>query len=158
MCAFDNVIAMTDESAEAIEELIEVNTESSRYLDLAARVADNQHLAGLLRAIADDRRRLVEELIHAVPGRAAERTESGERMAAKIQRWWLDLRAGLNGGDPDVVLEEVARAEDLVKAAYEDVTSRAAGSSTAELLFNQYRAVKEQRDQILKLRAAASES
>jgi uncharacterized protein (TIGR02284 family) len=158
MCAFDNVIAMTDESAEAIEELIEVNTESSRYLDQAARVSDNQHLAGMLRAFADDRRRLVEELVRAVPGRTTERTATGERVAAKIQRWWLDLRAGLNGGDPGVVLGEVARAEDQVKALYEDVTSRAAGSPTAELLFNQYRAVKEQRDQILKLKAAVSES
>ena len=73
-----------------------------------------------------------------------------------VRRWWMEVRGKLNGGDDHVVLIEAERAEDTIKARYEEVLAEVAGNPVNDILLRIYSEVKRGHDRIRDLRDATA--
>jgi len=76
-------------------------------------------------------------------------------VAGRIHRTIMDWRDALGSG-PKLVLKEVERGEDYIKAKYEAVLTRTAGSAVTDTLNVQYEAVKRALNRVRGLRDTVS--
>lgn len=144
---------LNEETLDALEELIEINIDSSKGFAEAAESVDDERLESLFREMADTRRQYASELRAHVRRNDEEPEDDGSVMGT-IHRKWMDLRAAVNGGDATVVLIEAERGEDAIKEKYEDLLKETAGSAMNDVLMSQYSVVKSQHDKVRDLRDA----
>lgn len=141
-----------DESTiEALQKLVRYNVDACEGLKESAKAIDLPVAAELFRKIAEQRSDFAQQLQEYVEINDECAKEDGSAMAA-VHRAWIDVRAAINGGDPVPVLCEAERGEDYIKAAYEDVLKKTAGSAMNDVLTKQYAEVKIGHDGIRELR------
>ncbi len=136
---------------DALQDLIQINIDSARGFEEAARRVELESLKNLFAEIGRERETQAVELQQHVE-RSGERACDEGTIAAAFQRIWLDFRGRLAGGDPLVILSEAEKGEDQIKAAYEDVLVRNAGSAIQDVLTRQYLSVKVAHNKIRDLR------
>jgi len=142
---------LSQETQEAVQDLIQANLDSeSGFREVAGEVDDPQ-LSQLFVRMAETRKELARDLqAHVLMD--GERPRLDGSWLASLHRTWVDIRAKVSGGDPAVLLTEAERGEDYIKAAYEDVLKRTAGSALNDLLQHQYAEIKKGHDSIRELR------
>lgn len=138
------------DAAKKLYDLIEINIDSGKGFETAARATDSERLASLFWECAAERRAFAHELKQFLR-RNGERRESGSALGA-AHRWWLAVRSALQEGDEHAVLAEAERGEDVIKKRYEEILDEADGLPLHDALRRQYAAVKARHDLIRDLR------
>ena len=100
-----------------LDDLIITTIDSIKGYEHSAENADAQRYAGFFRAMAGERRGVV-DLLQAQSTRLGGAPADYGSTAATIHRRWEDLRHALGGGDAALV-KEVERGEDYLKEEYE---------------------------------------
>ncbi|WP_182869549.1 PA2169 family four-helix-bundle protein [Stieleria mannarensis] len=144
---------LNDTTITKLQTLIQTNLDSYQGFHEAAEQIDHAELSTLFRNLGNERSALASELQQYVEFNGQQAREEGS-VSAKMHRLWIGLRGKLNGGDPQVILNEAERGEDYIKQAYEDVLKETAGGAMNDVLTNQYAKVKAGHDQIRDLRDA----
>lgn len=144
---------LRDETIECLQDLIQINIDSSRGYRAAADEIENPRIASLFRECATERQAFSEELKRYVQMNAVEPKDSGS-IQGTLHRWWLEIRGTVQGGDEHAVLAEAERGEDAIKHRYEDAMRQIAGSPVGNVLMQQYESVKRRHDQVRDMRDA----
>ncbi len=144
---------LREETIEGLQDLIQVNIDSCRGYRAAADEIENPRIASLFRECATERQAFSEELKRYVEMNAVEPKDSGT-VQGTLHRWWLELRATVQGGDEHSVLSEAERGEDAIKHRYEEIMRSTTGSPVSSVLMQQYQSVKRRHDQIRDMRDA----
>lgn len=142
---------LTEESIANLQDLITINTDSVAGLLEAANEVEDPAVAKVFCETATERRNFADELKVYVEWNGEEACRE-KSFAAKVHQTWLSLRAKLNGGDAQVILNEAEYGEDQIKSAYEEVLKGNPGSAMSEVLHSQYAVVKKGHDRIRDLR------
>jgi uncharacterized protein (TIGR02284 family) len=150
----ESKLNLNTETLEAIQDLIEANLDSSKVLKEAAEAIDHDAMAPLFKRVAAARDTHAAELQRYVRVNQEEATDKGS-LAGDVRKQWLKLRSAINSGNPTVVLSEAEAAEDVIKAKYENLMVKTAGSAMNDVLMRQFREVKYHHDLIRNLRDAA---
>ena len=138
------------QTIDAIQELIEINIDSCNGFKQAAESTSDAPLTMLFQELAKQRFSQAAKL-QELTLRNDEDPISEGSIAGRIHRTIMDWRESLGGGTV-AVLKEAERGEDYIKAKYEAVLTRTAGSAVTDLLNEQYAAVKKAHDRIRDLR------
>jgi uncharacterized protein (TIGR02284 family) len=136
---------LNEETTTALQELIEINIDSYNGFKQAAAP-----LPCLLNELADQRLGQAVALQKLVI-RNDENPITKGSITGRIRRAILDWR-GAFGGSPTSMLKQAERGEDYIKAKYEAVLTKTAGSAVTDVLNHQYASVKEAHDRIRDLR------
>lgn len=144
---------LRDETIAGLQDLIQINIDSSRGYRAAADEIENPRIATLFRECATERQAFSEELKRYVEMNAVEPKDSGS-IQGTLHRWWLEIRGTVQGGDEHAVLAEAERGEDAIKHRYEEIMRDTAGSPMSSVLLQQYELVKRRHDQVRDMRDA----
>ena len=107
----------TNHDVSKLDDLIITTIDSIKGYEHSAEHADARRYAGFFRAMAGERRGVV-ELLQAQSVKLGGTPADYGSTAATIHRRWEDLRHVLGGGDAALV-KEVERGEDYLKEEYE---------------------------------------
>ena len=151
----ETVSTLTEDTIKGIQNLIEINIDSSKGFEEAADKIDNADIANLFRQCGRERDQYASQLKSIVLVNGEEPEDSGS-LKATAHRWWLNIRGTVQGGDEHAVLAEAERGEDAIKHRYEDTLKETAGSAVNDVLQQQYAGVKARHDQIRDMRDARS--
>lgn len=142
---------LSADARDAIRDLIQINSDSYRGFETAADAIENPAYEALFRRIANERRRHRDELARLVETDG----EKAGSFKGKLHRWWLELRAGVQGGDEHAVLAEAERGEDEIKARYESVLGSYDAAAIQKTLRAHQAEINRHHDQIKVLRDAS---
>jgi len=142
---------LTNETIDKLQTLIRYNIDSYNGFAESAEKIDHNGLTRLFNELASERSAMATELQNYVEWNDEDAVEEGT-IKAKLHRIWLDIRGKLNGGDPQVILEEAERGEDAIKAAYEQVLEDVSETPLNDVLVEQYARVKAGHDKVRDLR------
>ncbi|MCS7465490.1 PA2169 family four-helix-bundle protein [Stieleria sp. ICT_E10.1] len=142
---------LSDITIAKLQKLIQANLDSYAGFHEAADKLNHAELSAFFRNIGNERAAMASELQQYVEF-SGEKTQDDGSVAAKIHRLWMDIRAKLNGGDPQVILNEAERGEDHIKEAYEGVLKETGGGAMNDVLTAQYAKIKAGHDKIRDLR------
>lgn len=149
----ESVSNLNKDSIKGIQDLIEINIDSSKGFAEAADKVENPGIANLFRQCGTERKQYAKQLQDIVRDNHKEPKDSGTA-AGMMHRWWLDIRGTVTGGNEHTVLADAERGEDSIKHRYEDTLKKTAGSAVNDLLTKQYAGVKARHDQIRDMRDA----
>lgn len=149
----ETVTTLDKDTIKGIQNLIEINIDSSKGFTEAAEKVENTAIADLFRACGRERDANVAELKRITRINAEEPEDSGT-VRGTMHRWWLNIRGTVTSGDEHTVLADAERGEDAIKHRYEDVLKKTAGSAVNDTLTRQYAQVKSRHDQIRDMRDA----
>lgn len=135
-------------------ELIEVNIDSAKGFRQAATLCENPTLRPMFRDLARQRARFAQQLRTQVPADGNGAPEEGTWLG-KAHRWWTDVRNKMALDAGYSLLAEVERAEDRIKAAYEELGNETLGSPVRALLQAQHEEICAIHDRIRDLRDVA---
>lgn len=144
--------ALNEEIITAVQELIEINIDSYNGFKQAAKQTADTPLPCLFDELADQRVSQAVALQKLVIRNGEEPISEGS-IEGRIHRAIMDWRETLGGG-PISVLKEAERGEDYIKAKYEAVLTKTAGSAVTDVLNHQYAAVRTAHDRVRDLRDA----
>lgn len=139
-------------TVEALQELVRVNRESAQGFRDAAENVASPSLGYLFENVARVREQHASELLKYLRFQNAQSATTGS-MRATLHRWWLDLRAWANNGDPYTILAEVERGEDAIKDTYEKLLRDVAANPLGGVLHRQYAEILATHDHMHELRA-----
>ncbi len=142
---------LNPDTIQGLQDLIQVNLDSAKGFVEAAKRVESESLTKLFTELAREREQNATELQQSVERNGQHACEDGS-LAAAFHRVWLDFRGRLAGGDSLVILQEAERGEDHIKAVYEDVLVRTAGSALNSVITRQYSAVKAGHNKVRDLR------
>lgn len=144
---------MKPETVESLQELVRGLKDSTQYHIEAAEKIDDENVAGVFRNIADERKDMC-ETIGGFITLADETPEEDGTFGGTMRRIWTAFRAGLNSGDPTVVLIEAERAEDVIVNKFKDILPQIAGNPVNDMLHKYFKTVESGHDRVLELRNA----
>lgn len=147
----ETTLALRQHTIEKLQDLIASNLDSCEVLTEAASATEDLSLRALFSGLVAARTDFAKELQAYVRLNGEEAKDSGT-VGGAVRTQWVNFRAALNLKDPKVVLIEAERAEDSIKAAYEDVLKETAGSPLNAVLTTQYATVKAGHDRVRALR------
>lgn len=147
----ESVNTLNDDTVKGIQDLIEINIDSSKGFKDAADTVKNPRVATLFRECSTERDRFAGDLKNLVRING-EMPETKGTVKGAAHRLWLDLRGAVAGGSEHAVLAEAERGEDAIKHRYEATLKHTAGSAVNDILQRQYVQVKSRHDQIRDLR------
>lgn len=149
----ESVTTLNKDTIKGIQNLIEINIDSSKGFEEAAEKVENNTIADLFRTCASERRTYANDLQSLAIVNAKEPKTDGT-WKGTVHRWWIDLRGSIQSGDEHAMLAEAERGEDAIKHRYEDTLKDTAGSAVNDVLQRQYSGVKARHDQIRDMRDA----
>lgn len=136
-----------------LQDLIEINIDSSKGFKAAADKIEDQRIASFFRDCSAERDGFARDLSRYVSMNEREPKDSGTAKGT-VHRWWLELRGMVQRGDEHAVLAEAERGEDAIKERYEEVMKETAGNPLNNVLLSQYASVKSRHDQVRAMRDA----
>ncbi|MGP1346231.1 MAG: PA2169 family four-helix-bundle protein [Phycisphaerales bacterium] len=142
------------ETIDGLKKLVRMNHDAAKGFDAAADRADRSEVRTVLKLASQQRERFEGELMSSLEMTDADVPEGGSALGL-FHRCWLNVRAAINGGDTAAVLAEATRGEGALVDAYEEVLSSTGASPVDEMLRRQFVEVKETRDHLEALGAAA---
>lgn len=146
---------LSKETITGLQDLIQINLDSSKGLEAAADRIENERLSRLFRTMAPERRQFASELQEYVALNNVEPQDHGS-VKGTLHRWWLNIHGAVRAGDEHAVLSDAEAGEDAIKHRYEEVLKSTAGSPLQRILTEQYKRVKAGHDTIRDLRDAMS--
>jgi len=149
----ESITNLNKDTIKGIQNLIEINIDSSKGFDEAAEKIENPQIASMFRECGKERDRFAGELKTAAAINNVEPKDSGT-LKGTAHRWWLNIRGTVTGGDEHTILADAERGEDSIKACYEKTLKETAGSPLNDVLQRQYAQVKARHDQIRDMRDA----
>ncbi|MAO19145.1 MAG: histidine kinase [Phycisphaerae bacterium] len=149
----ESVSTLNNETISGIQNLIEINIDSSEGFRTAADKVENTDIANMFRQCANEREQNAAQLRSIIQVNGETPEDSGT-IKGTVHRWWLGLRGTVQQGDEHAVLAEAERGEDAIKHRYEDTLKETAGSAVNDVLQSQYTNVKSRHDQIRDMRDA----
>ncbi|MEM9944263.1 MAG: PA2169 family four-helix-bundle protein [Planctomycetota bacterium] len=144
---------MTDENVGHVQELIRGLRDSIEYHHEAAEKVEDDNVKQLFTEIVNERKTIVDTLSGMVAMNDESPVDDGSWLGT-MRKCWTTFRAGLNAGDPTVILIEAERAEDTIMAKFKSVLPKAAGSQINDVLLQYFEKVKSGHDRVLALRNA----
>ncbi|MDY1546717.1 PA2169 family four-helix-bundle protein [Luteibacter sahnii] len=144
----------TDHDIKVLNGLIETTIDSAEGYGEAAKDAHNTRYAAAFQQRASERRQVTQRLQQQVASLGGKPEDDGT-VLAKAHRMFVELRAKISSKDDTVIVDEVERGEDHIKAKYEDAlkdTDLSAG--TRSLVQEAYTSVKSGHDQMRDLKHA----
>lgn len=149
----ETVSTLREETISSIQDLIQINIDSSKGFNDAAEKIENHDIANLFRQCAAERDQYAGQLKSLIEVNGEDPKDSGT-IKGTMHRWWLNIRGVVQSGDEHALLAEAERGEDAIKARYEDTLKDTAGSAVNDVLQSQYASVKARHDQIRDMRDA----
>jgi uncharacterized protein (TIGR02284 family) len=151
--AVETKLALSEETINALQDLIRGNLDSHHGFNEAADRVDDPSLGRMFRRLAAERAAQSAELETLVEyqGRAPQRSGS---TGAALHRLWIDLRAMVTGGAAHALLSEAERGEGYLMQMYEEAIRDTAGSAVNDILQRHYAAVKAAHDMVREMREA----
>lgn len=140
-----------------LQNLIEINLDSSKGLETAADKIENERIADYFRTLAPERLRFAEELKSCVEMTGEEPRDHGS-VKGTMHRWWLNIKGTVSSGDEHTVLAEAEEGEDAIKDLYEEVLAETTESPMHTVLVQQYERVKAGHDTIRDMRDVMKKS
>lgn len=144
---------LNKDTLSGLQDLIEINIDSSRGFRAAADKIEDQRIASFFRECSGERDGFARDLSRYVAANAVEPKDTGSAKGT-LHRWWLELRGTVQRGDEYAVLAEAERGEDAIKERYEEVLKETVGNPLNNVLLAQYAAVKARHDQVRAMRDA----
>lgn len=142
----------TDQAA-ILNDLAQACFDSAEGFREAAEEVDNRPLTQLFRELSDQRSLFADELARLAAYKGTEPNTTHRSLSATARQWWMAARAKVAVDDVLAVLQEAERAEDVIKARYEDALQRyPTDSPIHERLVQQYDQVKAGHDRVRDLR------
>lgn len=151
----ETLTALSKDTIKGLQEIIEINIDSSKGFETAAEKVENRDIAMYFRRCGERRAVFAKELQQVVLQNGQEPESSGS-LAGGAHRWWLSLRGTVQNGDEHGILAEAERGEDSIKHRYESVLKDTAGSPLNAELQRQYASIKQDHDTIRDMRDARS--
>lgn len=127
---------LSEQAVAKIRDLIQVNVDSHKGFETVAECVDHLDTKLLFLDMAAERKRFADELHTRFAITHEDDCDDGT-FSAQMHRWWIELKSMITSGDRHAMLQEALRAEDKVKAMYEEVTPEIAGTSAYDLLLDQ---------------------
>lgn len=149
----ERVTTLSQEAIKGLQDLIEINIDSSKGFTDAAEKIENRDIASYFRRCGQRRDQFAGELQRTV-GDAGEEPKQSGSVSGAVHRWWLNLRGSVQGGDEHAMLAEAERGEDAIKNKYEQVIRDTTGSPLNTVLHRQYASIKQDHDTIKDMRDA----
>lgn len=144
---------LSKETIQGLQDLLQINVDSSKGLNTAAEKIESERVARLFRTLASERRQFADDLREFVTLNDKEPRDHGS-VKGTLHRWWLNLHGTVRAGDEHTVLADAEAGEDAIKHKYEEVLKGTAGSPLQKVLTEQYKRVKAGHDTIRDLRDA----
>jgi len=145
---------LSDEATRKLDDLIELNIDSSKGFEEAAERFDAPSLSSLFREHSAIRGRFAQELQTIVYANGERPSTSGTSLGT-MHRWWLGLRGQIASGEEYAILAEAERGEDAIKHKYEEVLKEGLGDSISQVIARQYVSIKEAHDSVRDMRDRA---
>ena len=136
---------------ETLNELIEVLKDGQHGFQTAAKDVKAPELAQVFEGYAKQRAEFTAKLQANVAALGADVEKSGS-VAGTMHRGWINLKSALSTNEPQAVLEEAERGEDVAVAAYKKALEKDLDAATRELVNSQSIAVKAAHDHVRNLR------
>lgn len=111
--------AKKDEIINKLSDLRETNKDLQQTYETAAENVAKEDLRSKFQAYSEKNGRFALELEQELE-RLGERSESKGSFVGTLHRGFMDLRSKLSGDDPQSVIEECARAENMAIQSYEE--------------------------------------
>lgn len=144
---------LSTETVSTLQELIQINIDSSDGFDFVADEMNHAMLSDAFRKIADERRQLADEL-SAIVSSTSEQPQRDGSYAASLHRCWTSCREMVSSNDLYALLAEAERGEDVIKQAYESALKETSTLPVNDVLHRQYDHVKTTHDRVRDLRDA----
>lgn len=149
------VLGLNDATVNKLRELRRLCVDSSKGFDECAELIKSPSLKELFLRLAEERRRMDQELENQIEWNDQAEEEEGSYLAA-WHRAWIKARDAVSSDSDAVLLSEAERGEDVIKQAYEEALQETAGSPIQPIVHKQYDAVKAAHDRVRDLRDAAN--
>lgn len=143
--------SMKPETIESLQELVSSLNDSVKYHIEASDKIDDDFVKSEFLAIAGERKDISETIGGFITLADETRAEEGTWLGS-LRTIWTAFRAGLNSGDPTVVLIEAERAEDVIKGKFEKILPEISGNPVNDMLHKYYLTVKAGHDRVLAMR------
>jgi uncharacterized protein (TIGR02284 family) len=147
----ETITQLEPETIDDLRDLIRANLDSAKFFREAAANVASPGLVDLFESVGRIRAKHASEL-QAYLRRNEVDAEVGGTLLGTWHRWWLDLRAWANAGDPTTVLAEVEWSEDAIKRTYELLLRRTAGNPLSPVLHRQFAEILVTHEQMHQLR------
>lgn len=134
-----------------LQQLIELNIDSSRGLQEAADLVKNAALHQILRSGSQTRLIYASELQELVAAGGDQPRTSGTKIGS-IHRWWLSIKSMVAQSEEREVLAEAERGEDVIKDAYATVLRENLGEPIRDVFVRHLEDIKKSHDRIKALR------
>lgn len=144
---------LNTETISTLQELIQINTDSSVGFDFVAKKLNHAMLSDAFRKIAEERRQLADELSVVVASHSAHPNREGS-YAAALHRCWTSCREMVSSNDLYALLAEAKRGEDVIKQAYESALKETLAPAINDTLHRQFEQVRMTHDRVRDLRDA----
>ena len=136
---------------DTLQELIETNRDGQNgYRDAAEHVSDAEIRSYFLEQ-SMERSRFAGELEDTIRDFGERNPDRSGSVAGTLHRRWIDIKAGLGGGD-HTILESVEQGEDSAKKAYEKAISASLPANVLEIVRRQFESVRAAHDHVKMLR------
>ncbi len=154
MTTSNSIPVISDEATRKLDDLIDLNIDSSKGFEEAAERFDEPQLSSLFREHSAIRSRFAQEL-QAIVYANGERPSTSGTTLGTFHRWWLGLRGQIARGEEYAILAEAERGEDAIKHRYEEVLEDGLGDSISQIIARQYVSIKEAHDTVRDMRDRA---
>lgn len=144
---------MSNETIEGLQELIQGLRDSVNYHTAAADRIDDDFVKRELLAITLERREIYQSIGGFIATANSNPVVTGTLLGS-LRTIWTSFRAGLNAGDPTVVLIEAARAEAEIARKFKEILVDISGNPINNVLLGYYENIKAGHDRIVALRNA----
>ena len=137
---------------ETLNDLTEVLKDGQHGFQTAAKDVKSPELAQIFQGYAKQRGEFAAKLQAHVSSLGANVEKSGS-IAGSMHRGWINLKSALSTNEPQAVLEEAERGEDVAVAAYRKALEHPdIDADTRNLITSQSTAVKAAHDHVRNLR------
>lgn len=154
--ALETKADLNKDTIEGVEQLVQMNVDSADGFEYVAKNINSDLLKISFEEICQERRQQADELAKYLSINDEKVNREGS-YAAALHRCWMKCREFISLNELHAVVAEAERGEDEIKAAYEDVLRKTAGSAVNDVLTKQYSRVKLTHDRVRDLRDGLKE-
>ena len=144
-----------DKTTEILNDLLKINNDRIVGYEKASDEASDLDLKTLFRGMADESRKIANELTLEINKAGGEPASGSTTSSGKIYRVWMDVKTTFTGKDRQAVLNSCEYGEDAAQTAYNDALSDSDLSAEyRELVLRQQKTLKTSHDVIKNYRDA----
>ena len=140
-----------EDTIHELNDLIQICKDGEQGYQTAADNVQNTELETMFRGYAKQRAGFARELQAEVERLGGKPAESGN-VGAAIHRGWMNLKAGLSGGDPGAAIAACESGDDSALAAYDRVANTEMTGKSRALVEKQFQQVKETHTRLVRLK------